>query len=346
MYSLKSNSGSSNLKKDQVKQEMIDTNPNILGDEKDGKVKIENIEIMSIGDKNLDVLDKFLEQGKIDTETMNGENGVLVINKTYAYNEKNHRSSLMEGYNLKVGDIVPFSSYSFDSEERNPKYENLKVIGVLEKGILGRKYNLNGGINMITTEEVFNKISKENDNPYITMYIEAKEEGDKEAIAKLLTELEDDISGLNVINYAQRAQEMRNATIIMSIFLYGFVTIISLISAINIINTISTNIILRTREIAMIKAVGMTNKGIKKMVAFESIFYGLYASIFGTVIGVGLSYILFRLVGGIVEFPYVFPLKNVIISALGAGVIALLSGTYPLKRINDKIIVESMKETN
>lgn len=346
IYTLTTDSGSVNLEKGQIKQSLIDTTTNIIADEKDGKIQINNIDIMSIGDENLDVLDELLKQGNIDKEAMDKKNGVLVVNRTYAFDKNGNARPLMEGYNLKPGDKVPFYSYSSGEIEENPNYEDLEVVGVLEKGILGREYNFNGGINMITTEKVLDELSKENDNPYITMYIEAKKDGNKENISKLLMELEDDTPGLRVVDYAEQAQEMRNMTIIMSIFLYGFVTIISLISAINIINTISTNIILRTREIAMIKAVGMTNSGIKKMVAFESIFYGLYASIFGTIIGAGLSYVLFRLVGGISEFEYVFPLKNVIIATVGALVIAILSGVYPLKRINDKIIVESMKETN
>lgn len=345
VYTMKVDGGRIKLEKEQIKQEMIDMSP-LQFEEKEGKIVIDNTKIMTIGDENFDVLDKILKEGHIDIETMNAENGVLVINSTYPYDDSSNARKLMEGYSLKVGDMVPFSSYSQDGDMEKLKSKDLKVAGVLEKGILGREYNLNGGLNIITTEEVFSKVREDYENSYTNMYIEAKEDGNRENIAELLTQMEDDITGLNVRNYAESAEEMRNATIIMSIFLYGFVTIITLISAINIINTISTNIILRTKEIAMIKAVGMTNKGIKKMVAFESIFYGLYASIFGTVIGVGLSYILFTLVGGISEFPYVFPLKNVIIAAVGALVIAILSGTYPLKRINDKIIVESMKETD
>nr|WP_300005964.1 FtsX-like permease family protein [Tissierella sp.] len=347
IYTLKSENGSIKIEKDKIKQKIIDMSP-LNFEEKKGKIRIENSELMSIGDKNLDTLKGLLKEGKIDLETMNIKNGIWVINSTYPYDDNKDSRVLMEAYNLKVGDIVHFSSYSSSSSKEDEElvYRDLKVVGVLEKGILGREYNTNGGLNIITTEGLMDELTKENDNDYITMYVEAKTDGDRENIAQILGELEDETAGLRVVDYAEVAQEMRNMTIIMSIFLYGFVTIISIISAINIINTISTNIILRTREIAMIKAIGMTNSGIKKMVAFESIFYGLYASIFGSLIGVGLSYVLFRLVGEISEFQYIFPLKNVILATVGALVIAILSGVYPLKRINDKIIVESMKETN
>lgn len=178
---------------------------------------------------------------------------------------------------------------------------------------------------------------------YVDMHINMEEEANLENIRSYLKETKEGMSGFHYIDYAESAREDRNMGIIMSIFLYGFVAIIALISSINIINTISTNIILRTKEIAMIKAVGMTQSGIKRMVALESLFYGIYAAILGGTIGTGLTYIMFRIVLGVSEFEWIMPWKNIAIACIGAAIIALLSGAYPLKRINDKIIVESMK---
>ncbi|MFD2877246.1 FtsX-like permease family protein [Paenibacillus rhizoplanae] len=45
-----------------------------------------------------------------------------------------------------------------------------------------------------------------------------------------------------------------------SIILYGFIGVIVLIAFLNIVNTVSTNLILRTKEFAVLKAIGMTQK--------------------------------------------------------------------------------------
>ena len=37
------------------------------------------------------------------------------------------------------------------------------------------------------------------------------------------------------------------------------------------------------------------------------------------------------------------PWTNILIACVGATLVALISGVYPLKRINDSIIVENMK---
>src|SRR5699024_5714401 len=117
----------------------------------------------------------------------------------------------------------------------------------------------------------------------------------------------------------------------------------ALISSINIINTISTNLILRTRELAMLKAVGMEQRALKRMVSLESIYYGLYATIYGGLAGTGLTYVLHRIVLEVREFEWTIPWKNIITACGAATLIALFSGYSPLKRINDGVIVEKIK---
>lgn len=352
VYKVKFNNGEALIEESRISKKMIEMAPFLFEKKKDNLIRINNVQVSTIGDENFETLKGLLKEGTLD---VNRENGVLVINSTYAYNQKTDRNSLMEGYKLKVGDKIPYTSYDLNKERVEPVYKELTVVGVLEKGILDKEYNLNGSINIITTESVLENLLKTDDEGFddaevgryrTNMYIEMAENGSIESVKAYLDDLEEATPGLHYIDYAESAKENRVASIIVSIFLYGFVAIITLISSINIINTISTNIILRTKEIAMIKAVGMTQSGIKRMVALESLFYGIYAAIFGGVIGTGLSYILFNILMKIREFQWIIPWKNIAIACVGATIIALLSGAYPLKRINDKIIVESMKAEN
>lgn len=355
VYKVEQNNGEALIEESKISKKMIEMAPYLFESKKDNLIRISNVHIITIGDENFDVLKGSLKEGTLDINRLNKENGVLVINGTYAYNEKTDNNSLMEGYKLRVGDKIPYASYDLDKEGVEPVYKELTVAGVLEKGILDMEYNLNGSINIITTEAVLNNLLTINDG-YVDdttmirygtkMYVEMAEDGDIQNIRSYLDEIEEITPGFHYIDYAERAKENRTASIIVSIFLYGFVAIITLISSINIINTISTNIILRTKEIAMIKAVGMSQSGIKRMVALESLFYGLYGAIFGGVIGTALTYILFNIVMNIREFQWTMPWRNIIIACIGATVVAILSGAYPLKRINDKIIVESIRGEN
>lgn len=89
--------------------------------------------------------------------------------------------------------------------------------------------------------------------------------------------------------------EMRNSTIlIMQVFIYGFITLMTLISVANIFNTVSTGIDLRRKEFAMLKSVGVTPKGFRKMLRFESLFYGLKALVYGLPLSLMISFLMWK----------------------------------------------------
>lgn len=347
VYKVRRMSGDALISEDKVSKKIVEIQPENFADKfankENGLVKINDVNIYTIGDENFHELKGSLKEGNINKEELDMGNGVLVIKNTYAYNEKTKNNTLIEAYNIKPGDIIPYASYGSDIEGEETKYKEFKVMGVLDKGILDKSHNLNGAFNVITTEKVWDNLaSKNRNNSHIELYIEMTKDGDLQPIRTYLSELEETMDGFYYIDFAELAREARMMGIVMSIFLYGFVAIITLISCINIINTISTNIILRTKEISMIKAVGMTQSGIKRMVALESLYYGLYAAVIGGVLGTGLTFILFKIVFQISEFQWAMPWKNIAIACIGATVVALLSGVYPLRRINDQIIVESM----
>lgn len=351
VFQIRNASGEILAGEDKIDPKLMKLQPNQFMEREGDLVKIPNVSIYTIGDDNLESLKGLLIDGSLDVDQLNKNNGVLVINTTNAYNEETNKRPLIEGYKFAVGDQVKYGDYFLNREDDKDQYKEIEVVGVLKKGILDNAYNLNGSINMITTEEVWNHLSQnEEDSGHNSMLesrveiaVEMEKNADIEPVRTYLEELGDEIPELSYIDAAQVLEDNRSMNIVMSIFLYGFVGIITLISAINIINTISTNIMLRTKEIAMIKAVGMSQAGIKRMVAYESLFYGLYAALIGGTIGSTLTYVLFQIIIGISEFEWAMPWGNIIIACLGATVIALLSGIYPLKRINDGIIVESMK---
>ncbi|MEN8906958.1 MAG: ABC transporter permease, partial [Clostridiales bacterium] len=121
---------------------------------------------------------------------------------------------------------------------------------------------------------------------------------------------------------------------------------VSIISILNIINTISTNLILRTQEISIYKAVGMTKFSIKKMTFFEALFYGINATIYGSIIAIGIVGLIFIKFNKIVEFEWdssLLPLEHILIVGICSIGISILAGYIPLKRINDRAIMENIR---
>ena len=342
IYNIREGNGEALLPKDKISKKNMEMQPYLSNHVEGDSIRISNVNIYTIGDDNFEALKGLLKEGTVNVKDLDKNNGALVINNTYVYNDKTEKSTLLEGYHIKTGDKVSFISYNSYGEEKYTIYDEINVMGVLEKGILDMEYNWNGGFSIIVTEKQWAKVN-EGSRDSNTMYIEMNKDAEIENVRQSFKRIEKDYPGFSYVDIAEMANENRLMGIVMNIFLYGFVTLITLIGCINIINTISTNIILRTKEIAMIKAVGMTQSGIKRMVALESLYYGLYAAVFGGVIGTGLTYLLFKIVFNIREFQWTMPWGNIIIACSGATIVALFSGVYPLRRINDSIIVENMK---
>lgn len=326
---------------DAISPKLKELNEGYYDEKRQGSTVVSNSNIMTFGNDNMDALKPYLKDGTIDVEKLNSENGVLVVTTIPGYNEKTNKGAIIEGFNFKIGDKILIWENLGDASDGNLK--EVKVMGILERGLLSNefKYNLNGGLNIVSTEEMYDKLKDTDLDSQI--YIEMEREGNNGPVREYLAELEEKDSNFHYVDYSEQAEEGRKVNIIMNIFLYGFVAVIALISCVNIINTISTNLILRTRELAMIKAVGMAQKSVKKMVALESIYYGLIATIYGGIIGTGLSYVLYKIVMEIREFEWMIPWNSILISSIGAIAVALISAYIPLKRINNGNIIDKIK---
>ena len=115
-----------------------------------------------------------------------------------------------------------------------------------------------------------------------------------ENLATMLTE--NGLSSRQLFDYAANAETNRNVITIIRVFAYGFIVLISLIAAANVFNTISTNISLRRREFAMLKSVGMTQKGFRRMMNYECLLYGSKALLLGLPVSCGITYLIYRAV--------------------------------------------------
>ena len=138
-------------------------------------------------------------------------------------------------------------------------------------------------------------------------------------------------------------QETMAATgFIMKVFLYGFIVLITLIIMANIVNTVSTGIALRRKEFAMLKSVGMTRKGFNKMIALESILYGIKSSIIGIPLAVLLSYWMFRTSASTAaKFTLNLPMYLLALAVLFA--LLVITMVYSVRKLKDDSIVETLK---
>ena len=149
-----------------------------------------------------------------------------------------------------------------------------------------------------------------------------------------------------IVNMEEAVKANNAIVLVISIFLYGFITVITLIGITNIFNTITTNMNLRKKEFAMLKSVGMTKKEFNRMIRLESIFYGLKSLIIGIPIGTLLSYAIYKGFETNMGMHYVLPVKAILISIVFVAVVITIIMKYSMSKINKQNIIETIRNDN
>jgi putative ABC transport system permease protein len=133
---------------------------------------------------------------------------------------------------------------------------------------------------------------------------------------------------------------------LMSIFTYGFIALITSISIANIFNTISTSISLRKREFAMLKSVGMTPKGFNKMINYESIFYGLKSLFYGLPISLVVMYLIHRSMMNSFSYGFAIPWVSLAYVIVAVFIIVSSAMLYSSSKVKKENIIDALKQEN
>ena len=145
------------------------------------------------------------------------------------------------------------------------------------------------------------------------------------------------------INLEEESWIIANTATMIMVFVHGFVALLILIGMTNIISTISTNIYARAREFAVLRSVGMDERGLSRMLGFESVFCSLKALVFGISLGVLASYIIHHAVTDVIAFAYEPPLLTIAQSVIGVLAITWLIMRHTASRLKKRSIIETIR---
>lgn len=164
------------------------------------------------------------------------------------------------------------------------------------------------------------------------------------AIEKTLEE--NKITDGALVDYAANIEENRNIVIIVKVFAFGFIILISLIAAANVFNTISTNVNLRRREFAMLKSVGMNASGFNKMMIYECLLYGSHSLLYGLPFSVFVTYLIYLVVNEGYAADFRLPLTSIAIAVLSVFAVVFASMMYAMHKIKKDNPIDALKNEN
>lgn len=143
---------------------------------------------------------------------------------------------------------------------------------------------------------------------------------------------------MRLLDLQQQNNEVRTGYFAMAVFVYGFLIIIALVALINIINTVNASVSSRINNYGMIRAIGMSNKQLKKMVTAEAATYAISGSVIGGILGILLHRFFFGILitsnwGEIWQPPFMVLIVIISIAIL-TTFIAVISSTRKIEKMS------------
>ena len=280
-----------------------------------------------------------LSEGKFDRKTAKAENGVILVR--YSYQESLAKKGKVVLSNYKVGDTLNCTITSYDSDgKESAKEVKLKILAITDEILTGNNQYPETSFGVVAYDDLIPSLGITDDKSSSIYYVATnREKSTRDEVKKVAEE-----NNLSVIDSIDEAQKLEQTMNVMKIFVYGFIVVISLVSVTNIINTISTNINLRKREFAVIKSIGVTPQGFKKMIYMESILYGILSLLYGIPIGICMNVLMNKILEGMITVQTLIPYKAILICVVAIFVITFIASYIPLKKMSKENIIDNIRQ--
>ena len=145
-------------------------------------------------------------------------------------------------------------------------------------------------------------------------------------------------------DFVEQADSTQMLATVVNVFCLLFTVILALIAMANVFNTVTNSLILRRREFAVMKSVGLSNRQFRSMIAEECTHFGIGGLVPGLIISVGVSYLLYAAVTQSMSgLPFTLPWGYVAL-ALGMTAAAMgISVAYGMHRCKADNVVEALR---
>lgn len=254
---------------------------------------------------------------KFKNSVVSGDIEKVYGDENYAMAVYNQSNRLSVGDKIKIGD------------------QEVEIACVTSEGI----GSVSDAPTVVCSEETFARLT--GDNGFVTLGVVLQKDAPEAAVR----EIYDLAEGNLVSDNRESNSETSGSYWVFRIAAYGFLAIISLITVLNIMNSISMSVSARIKQYGVMRAVGMGNQQVTKMITAEATTYAACGTVTGIAFGLLFHYLIYVKIiithfGGGWNIP--FSTIGIIILLVMFSCIVAVHG--PAKRMQSMAITETINE--
>lgn len=268
----------------------------------------ETIDLYSYGDTMMDSFKKSVISGNI-SKIYGNSKYVLAVYSEY--------TGLDVGDKVKIGD------------------EELEIGCVVSEGV----GSVSGSAVVVCSEETYTRLTGEQDYAMVGVVLE------KDVSEMAVNKIYDLADGNIVADNREENSEVNGSYWVFRIAAYSFLAIISLITILNIMNSVSMGVSARIKQYGAMRAVGMENRQVTKMIIAEAVTYAVCGTVVGVVLGLLLHYLIYVKIvishfGGF----WNIPVTTIGIVLLLVAFSCIVAVHAPAKRMRNMAITETIND--
>ena len=165
-----------------------------------------------------------------------------------------------------------------------------------------------------------------------TLYVLAEPGADGKALQARLDAVVRDVPTITVKDQAGYAAEQRAPIDRMLVLIYGLLGLAVVIAVLGIVNTLALSVIERTREIGLLRAVGLSRAQLRSMVRLEAVTISLIGASIGVLLGTLFGVLFQRTQADSGVDVLVVPLPRLVLFLVLAALVGVLAAWWPARR--------------
>ena len=147
-----------------------------------------------------------------------------------------------------------------------------------------------------------------------------------------VAEITEELPTVTLKDPQEFADEQKSQINTFLYMIYGLLVLSVLIAILGVVNTLALSVIERTREVGLLRAIGLSRRQLRTMVRLESIVIAVFGALLGLGMGLAFGLSLMRALEdeGLTEV--VVPWLTLVACVLAAAVVGVLAALFPARR--------------